>query len=154
MTVPIEFLATGRPSSVNGTTAKKNVWKQIVNSVAHAELLRTHSPNAVPAAYAAEVTVKVFYFPTNRQHVDVDNGLKHTIDAISPPILKNDKLVQRLITERILPVAGTSVKAPIAVAPMLARGFDIANGRLHGVKAVHTTAVRVEMYVANGGALW
>lgn len=152
MTVPIEFVATGRPSSVNATTEKKRNWKRRVNRVARIELARqfgTSSP-----AYSSDVTVKVFYFPTNRQYVDVDNGLKHTIDAISPPILQNDKTVQRLVVERFLPVPGSSLVAPISYAATLVNAFNLANGLSRPGRAVHATAVKVESYVANGGSLW
>lgn len=114
MTVPFEFVALGRPSSVNASSDKKAAWKLNVNMYADAELLNAHYPDSVPISYGSDVTVKVFYFLINHQYVDVDNGLKHTIDAICPPVLKNDRLVQRLIVERFLPVPGTSISAPIS----------------------------------------
>lgn len=154
MTVPFEFLALGRPSSVNAASVKKAVWKCNVTQCAETELTNIYHPNAVPAPYASDVTVKVFYFPINRQYVDIDNGLKHTIDAISPPVLKNDRLVQRLVVERFLPVPGASVRAPITFAPTLVKAFDYANGRSVPGWPIHATAVKVECYVANGGTLW
>ena len=155
MTVPIEFVAMGRPSSVNATSAKKWVWKKIVQDAADAELVRVHAPNPTPGPCTHDVTVKVFYFPKNRQYIDIDNGLKHTIDAIAPkPVLHNDKLVQRLVVERFALAAGASMKVSILAAPTLAKAVRIATGQAMGNAPVHVTAVKVEAYAANGGALW
>ncbi len=154
MTVPFEFVATGRPSSVNASTSKKAKWKRRVDRTVRIELIRAHLPKPVPAVYAAEVTVKVFYFPTNKQYVDIDNGLKHTIDALAPHTLTNDKLVQRLVVERFLPVPGSSMKVPITYGASLAKAFDLANGVTHPGRPLHATAVKLEPYISNGGALW
>ena len=69
-------------------------------------------------------------------------------------MLTNDTQVQRLVVERFLPVPGASVKVPVSFAATLVKAFDIANGRRsNGVRA-HATAIKVEDYVNNGGALW
>lgn len=66
MTIPIEFVAEGRPSSVNATSGKKQAWKAAVNRAAADELTRLHSPKPFPGVHSGDVTVKVFYFrPTD-----------------------------------------------------------------------------------------
>lgn len=171
MTIPIEFVVSGRPSSVNGKSAKKLAWKQRVSNAGNAELTKKFKPNSFPAPYASEVTVKVFFFPHNCQYTDIDNGLKHTIDALCPPanavlpaapfapILQNDRTVLRLTVERFAPVPGSSLLVPIGFAPTLARALMIANGQASIAaggpsKPEYATAIKFEPYIDNNGGLW
>lgn len=159
MTIPIEFCITGRPSSVNSTTNKKNIWKNTVNVAANAHLVATFAPQPVPAAHAGDVTAKIFFFPPTQQYLDVDNGLKHTIDGISPPILANDRTIIRLVAERFAPIPGASLIVPIGFAPVLSQALAIASGQASVAAGSpydpqHAVAVKVESYVDNNGALW
>ncbi|VVP13900.1 hypothetical protein PS850_03511 [Pseudomonas fluorescens] len=70
--------------------------------------------------YEGAVTVKVFYFPISKQYIDVDNGLKHTIDGFAPHIRKNDKTLARIITERFAPIPSASLVVPIGLASEIA----------------------------------
>lgn len=151
--VPIEFVVKGKPSSVNSTSAKKTAWKLNVRSEANAALLAKYPVPPVPSPYAGDLTAKVFFFPHNNQYLDVDNGIKHTLDAMAPPIIANDRSVQRLIAERISAVPGASVVVPVALAPTLLAAFNIASGAGGGSKT-QATAIKVEPYAANNGAMW
>jgi hypothetical protein len=106
-----------------------------------------------PIPYAGNLTAKFFFFPHDNQYLDVDNGIKHTLDAISPPIIKNDRSVQRLIAERISAVPGVSLVIPAALAPTLLAAFNIASGTGGGPK-VQATAIKIEPYINNNGAMW
>lgn len=171
MPIPIEFVVKGRPSSVNGSSAKAMAWKMAVSNAANTILAAKFAPAPPPAAYADDVAVKVIFFPPNGQYTDIDNGLKHTIDAISehtrpvppwPPfssILANDKTVQRVIAERFPPIPNASLIVPIGFAPMLASALMVANGQLNAVASVlpaqeYATAIKVESYNNNNGGLW
>lgn len=154
MTVPFEFVATGRPSSVNATTEKKHEWKRRVNHIARMKLRFAFTPGPIPPPYPHSVIVKIFYFPISRQYIDIDNGLKHTIDAISPPIIENDKAIQRIVVERFLPVPGAGLRAPISLAPTLIKAFELASGAARPGRRVQATAVKIEPYPAPGGTLW
>jgi hypothetical protein len=89
-------------------------------------------------------------------YVDVDNGLKHTIDGFNPPLLKNDKTVMRVIAERFLPPkAGASLIVPVGIVPVLLNAMQVASGALApGIRADHVTAVKVEAHAPNAGGLW
>lgn len=152
MPVPIEFVVTGKPSSVNSTSIKKNAWKANVNVRANVALNLKFPAPPVPPPYVGDMTVKMFFFPHTNQYLDVDNGIKHTLDAISPPIIKNDRTVQRLVAERISSVPGTSLIVPAALAPTLLQAFNIASGL--GAPKSQATAIKIEAYVSNNGAMW
>lgn len=153
MPVPIEFLVKGKPSSVNSTSAKKIAWKLNVRTEANAALLAKYPMAPAPGPYGGDLTAKFFFFPHNNQYLDVDNGIKHTLDAMSPPIIANDRSVQRLIAERISAVPGASVVVPAALAPTLLAAFNVASGT-GGNPKVQATAVKVEPYMNNNGAMW
>ncbi|WP_427913960.1 RusA family crossover junction endodeoxyribonuclease [Ramlibacter sp. MMS24-I3-19] len=153
MTIPVEFLVHGRPSSVNATSAKKKVWKTAVNAAAASAL-----GSSPPPPHAGEVTVKFFFFPTSRQYTDVDNGIKHTLDAISPPVLQNDKTVMRVVAERFVPEPGSSLIVPVGIAPILANALMSASGQsafLAGAgKPQYATAIKVVPYTEKSGEHW
>lgn len=155
MTVPVEFLVYGRPSSVNSTSLKKNDWKSKVNKAAKVALAAAHGQSAIPPPHGGEVTVKIFFFPHTRQYLDVDNGLKHTIDGFSPPVLKNDRTVVRIITERFVPSPGASLIVPVGIAPIIQDALMAASGHSPGGGgAQFSTAVKIEPFADNKGALW
>ena len=147
MTIPLEFLVLGRPSSVNGSTSKmgstskKAVWQAAVKAAVTAELA-AKSPTWVGPPHKVDVTVKIFFFPSTRQYIDVDNGLKHTIDAFNPPLLANDRSVMRLITERFLQAPGSALLVTAGVAPVLLKAFHAAMG-CAGSPNQDATAVRM-----------
>lgn len=144
MTIPIEFVVTGKPSSVNSTTLKKNVWVGIVNAAAQVQV-NLQYPGVAPSMNDA--TVKLCFFPHNNQYLDVDNGIKHTIDAFCPPILANDKSVQRVMAERFMPAPGAALCAAAAAS------VTIANALAIQAAGNHATAIKVEGF-ANSGAIW
>lgn len=165
MTIPIEFIVLGRPASVNGPSEKKRRWKTRVNRVARIALLKSVRPAPAPAATLVNVTVKVFFFPPDKQYCDVDNGLKHTIDAIAPStrhhakfvlppyVIADDKVVQRIVVERFPPAAGARLVTSIGTAATLLQAIYLGNGGRYARKRMYATAVKVESY-NNGGALW
>lgn len=156
MTIPIEFTVLGNPSSVNSTSGKKTAWKMLVEAAAEGAVA-LHYPGA--AKSTAALTVKVFYFPINQQYIDIDNGLKHTIDGLATSIFTNDKAVARIITERFPPVPKASLLVPIGFANEISNALMIANGAGHSATGApipqqHATAVKVEPYTDNNGKFW
>jgi hypothetical protein len=153
MTIPVEFLVCGRPSSVNASSAKKKVWKATVNAAAMGALGASPGP-----PHPGEVTVKFFFFPNSTQYADVDNGIKHTLDAISPPVLANDRTVMRVIAERFVPQPGSSLIVPMGMATTLATALMAATGQgafLAGVgKPTYATAIKVIEYSETQGEHW
>jgi hypothetical protein len=172
VTIPIEFEVKGKPSSVNGTSAKKLAWQTSVSDAGKAALAAKYPPpQPAPAAHTGNTTIKVFFFPHNRQYLDIDNGLKHTIDALRvpapsvaakqphAPILADDRTIFRLITERFPPRPGASLVVPAGFAPTLARALMVANGRSGNASSATSqpefaTAIKFESYADDEGALW
>jgi len=154
MSLPLAFVAVGKPSSVNGTPAKKHAWKAIVN-VAASAAVAAKLPPWVGGPYPGRTTVKLFYFPATLQYIDVDNGIKQTIDGMNPPVLLNDKDVIRVLAERIRPVPGAGVVVPIGAAFELVQAAQIAAGTwAAGTPAKHATAVKVQKHMSTAWSLW
>lgn len=154
MSLPLTFVAVGKPSSVNGTSAKKHAWKAIVNGAASAAVA-AKLPPWVGGPYRGRTTVKLFFFPATLQYIDVDNGIKHTIDGMNPPVLLNDKDVLRVLAERVPPVSGAGVVVPIGAAFELVQAAYIAAGTwAAAVPAKHATAVKVQKHMSTGWSLW
>jgi hypothetical protein len=169
-TVPIEFVVKKRPSSVNDSSRAKK-WKTNVATEGKAALL-ANGPVPLPLSpYADQVTLKVFFFPHNGQYTDIDNGLKHMIDALAchprpvppaapfAPILKNDKTIVRLIAERFAPIPKASLVVPAAAAPILLQALMIASGRVPPkmvgpVKPEYATAIKFEPYKYENVDFW
>lgn len=155
MTIPIEFTILGNPSSVNSTTLKKNTWKTLVQAAAKGALTIMY-PGVIP--YAGMVTVKVFYFPINQQYIDVDNGLKHTIDGMAKNIFENDKTVTRIIAERFPLIPGSRLVVPIGlgshISGALSNAHRVKPASGVTVQKTHVTAVKVEAYADNKGKFW
>jgi hypothetical protein len=169
MTIPIEFVVAGRPSSVNGTSDKKRIWKTKVSSEGNAKLAATFQ--ILPAPYIDNVALKIFFFPNNLQYTDIDNGVKHTLDALSvpnllvlpippfAPILQNDKTVLHLTVERFAPHPGASLPVSIQAAPTLLEALSIASGQAIGqagarAKPEYATAIKFEPYSGTIGGAW
>jgi hypothetical protein len=169
MPLPIEFYHEGKPASVNGAWQEKKQWKITIANATNDALVKKFLPKPVPKTFATskgipkpyggEATVKVFFFPHSNQYIDIDNGLKYTIDGIAEALMTNDKYVTRIISERFLPVVGTSVVAPLSMLSTLTTAFNIANTpkSLPGggfTPAPDVTAIKVEVYNPNGGVYW
>lgn len=169
-TVPIEFMVKKRPSSVNDS-AKAMKWKTNVAMEGEAALLAKFPVPPVSLPYADQVTVKVFFFPHNNHYTDIDNGLKHTIDALAchnraippaapfAPILKNDRTIVRLIVERFAPIPNASLVVPAGAAPTLLQALMVASGRLPAgvagpAKREYATAIKFEPYKYENVDFW
>lgn len=169
-TVPIEFMVKKRPSSVNDSS-KAMKWKMNVAAEGNAALLTKFPFSPTPLPYEDQVTLKVFFFPHNNHYTDIDNGLKHTIDALAchtrlvppaapfAPILKNDKTVVRLIVERFAPIPKASLVVPATAAPLLLQALMTASGRLPAAvagpgKPEYATAIRFEPYKYENVDFW
>lgn len=169
-TVPIEFVVKKRPSSVNDS-AKAMKWKMNVAMEGEVALWAKFPAPLISVPYEGQVTLKVFFFPHNDQYTDIDNGLKHTIDALAchirpvppaapfAPILKNDKTIVRLIAERFAPIPNASLVVPATAAPTLLRALMIATGRVPATmvgpaKPEYATAIKFEPYKYENVSFW
>ncbi|NBD00720.1 RusA family crossover junction endodeoxyribonuclease [Atlantibacter hermannii] len=139
----IEFDLTGKPASVNGSKARKDSWKAQVKSKA----IALYTGGKI----GEKLTVKIFYFPHNEQYCDIDNGLKYTIDGMADVLMKNDRTVTRIITERFPKIPGASLIVPLNIAPQIAQ---VIKQREISTSPEYLTLVKVEEYEYNGGNLW
>lgn len=125
----------------------------------------------VSTPYTDQVTLKVFFFPHNDQYTDIDNGLKHTIDALAcharpvppsapfAPILNNDKNIVRLVVERFARIPNASLVVPATAAPTLHQALMIATGRVPAnmvgpAKPEYATAIKFEAYTYKNVDFW
>lgn len=162
MCIPLEFTVVGKPHSVNDSnTQKKNNWKNIVMATCQNAINQKPQPLTNINPYCGDVTVKVFYFPKDNSYCDVDNGLKHLIDGFSEPkpnskkvvpapppapkLLKDDRNIMKIITERFVRKPGSVLTLPLNMAAIAANAI---------VATDHCTAVKIEAYVSNPGGGW
>ncbi|MBO0637843.1 RusA family crossover junction endodeoxyribonuclease [Pantoea agglomerans] len=139
----IEFHLTGKPASVNGSTERKNSWKD--------QVYRTVTAMYSNGKVGEKLTLKVFYFPHNQQYCDVDNGLKYTIDGMAPVLMTNDRNVTRIIAERFPKSPGASLVVSLSIAPYIA---NLIAMRETNNTPDYITLVKLEEYECNGGNLW
>jgi crossover junction endodeoxyribonuclease RusA len=95
---PIECIVEGTPISLQAAkAATKRTWKQkILDS-----LVLVHS--ADQWASEDEVSLVIYDFPTDEPQGDVDNIIKLIQDALSGPLIIDDKQIKRVTCQRFLP---------------------------------------------------
>lgn len=146
MTLPLEFVVTGRPATVN---RRKTIGTWVKQVEVDAKAAVASNPGIFP--WAGPTMVKLFWFPENNLVADVDNGIKPTIDAMKGVVFVDDRAMQRVVAQRLLPNASLRGKAAKALALLAARGHQLGAGT--GVRAF-ATAVKVEAYLQEGGDWW
>lgn len=165
MPLPLEFHHIGRPASVNGTSQEKQDWRRDIAAATDAKLTQKFAGQPVPKPYltskgvpkavGGKATVKVFFFPHNQQYIDIDNGLKYTIDGIAEALLTNDKLVSRIVSERFLPGPGISIIAPASRYSTLAAALAISSpSAASAMLGRDVVAIKIEDYQSNRGKYW
>lgn len=136
----------GRPASVNADTTNKNNWKAIVAKAANDAISKTY------IKHGGDVEVKIFFYPENNQYIDIDNGLKYTIDGFAQVLIVNDRNVTRIISERFPSNPGASLTVPINAALNVLTSLRTQNANPRNRK--HITAIKLEQYTCNKGAHW
>lgn len=88
-----EFIASGTPISVQGSSASKLRWKARVSAAASLTL----PAGFVPVADPVRVTIVYFYVTTD---VDLDNILKPIVDALNQVVYVDDSQVANIMAAK------------------------------------------------------
>jgi hypothetical protein len=94
---PFEFLVEGVPVASKNTGASKQEWIEDVKARYSVKLPEGHWATMDP------VYVTILYFPSAPMQGDVDNIVKHIVDAMKNSIYVDDKQVERVIVQKFEP---------------------------------------------------
>ncbi|MBY6138816.1 RusA family crossover junction endodeoxyribonuclease [Leisingera daeponensis] len=97
VTLPLEFMVSGTPVSLQGSPKSKSAWKQEVRKAVHA---------TVPEGawlFEHKISVTIYDFPADTPAGDVDNIVKVILDAMNGTVYADDNQVARVAVQRFLP---------------------------------------------------
>lgn len=106
---PLEFYLTEVPLSLQASSTSKERWKITV-----ADAARQRAEEMVEFIWldSDPVAVTVFYFPTAPMTGDVDNIVKPILDALKGHAYIDDKLVERVVSQKFEPEVAWSFNSP------------------------------------------
>ena len=107
---PLEFHLAAIPLSLQATASSKERWKATVSEAA-----RQRAEDTVDLVWLEDDTplaVTIFYFPTAPMAGDVDNIVKPILDALNGQAYLDDKVVERVVSQKFEPDTGWSFGAP------------------------------------------
>jgi hypothetical protein len=107
--LPFEFNVPGIPVSLQGSVASRDAWKSKIRQAA-----RAHLPEG---AWSLEIPVEVtiLFLSGDAMSGDLDNRIKPILDALSGPVLLDDRLVDRLVVQRFAPSESCQILSPSPV---------------------------------------
>jgi crossover junction endodeoxyribonuclease RusA len=94
-TFPIEFFIVDQvPVSLSGSSRSRDRWKENVANSARMAI--------IPGSWATDkpISVTIFYFPDGHMQGDIDNIVKHILDAMKGVIYADDRLVERVWAQK------------------------------------------------------
>jgi hypothetical protein len=108
---PLEFHLIEVPLSLQARGSSKEKWKTIVAGAA-----RRRAEEAVELVWLDDtpVAVTIFYFPTAPMAGDVDNIVKPILDALNGHAYKDDRLIERVVSQKFEPDIARSFGSPSA----------------------------------------
>lgn len=108
---PLEFHLTGIPRSLQARPASKLAWKDTVSEAAAARIKET-----VEFVWLDEepLAATIFYFPTAPMAGDIDNIVKPILDALVGQAYIDDRLIERVVSQKFEPETGWSFGNPSA----------------------------------------
>lgn len=108
---PLEFYLIAVPLSLQARGASKERWKSTV-----AEAARQRSRETVEFVWLDNVplAVTIFYFPSAPMAGDIDNIVKPILDALNGHAYTDDRLVERVVSQKFEPDAAWSFSSPSA----------------------------------------
>lgn len=106
---PLEFHLTAIPLSLQASGASKEHWRGTV-----AQAARQRAEETVEFIWLDDVPVAVtiFYFPIAPMTGDVDNIVKPILDALNGQAYTDDKLVERVVSQKFEPDVAWSFGSP------------------------------------------
>jgi Holliday junction resolvase RusA-like endonuclease len=106
--LPIEFAVVGTPvSHQNATAQTRDAWKDRDLRAALAVV-----PADSWSLVDLRLSVSILYFPVETMTGDLDNRIKLILDALVPTIMTDDRLIDRIVAQRVDPDSEVSFFEP------------------------------------------
>src|SRR5947209_7957301 len=106
---PLEFFIEGVPVSLGGSTRSKNLWKAMVADTARQRQRETDELGFLDNRALA---VTIYYFPSAQMVGDIDNIAKPVLDALIGIAYLNDRVVERVVSQKFEPQVDWIFVAP------------------------------------------
>src|SRR6266852_1157929 len=106
---PLEFVVEGTAVSLQAKRRESiDQWKALIVGASRSVLPEGHFATEAPLA------ITLFYFPAAEMQGDVDNIVKHILDALDKHIYMSDRQIQRILVQKFEPgnVFGFSSPGP------------------------------------------
>jgi crossover junction endodeoxyribonuclease RusA len=95
---PLEFVVEGTAVSLQAKRRGSiDQWKSRIVEASRTVLPEGHFATEAPLA------VTLFYFPAAEMEGDLDNIVKHILDALDKHIYMNDRQIQRIVVQKFEP---------------------------------------------------
>lgn len=94
---PFEFVVSGTPVSLGGSSGSREAWKREVRSASKEVLPEGHWLTK------ARMAVTMYYFPAEEMQGDIDNIVKPILDSLTKHIYFDDNQVERVVVQKFEP---------------------------------------------------
>jgi len=95
---PLEFIVEGTAVSLQAKRRDSiDQWKARIVEASRAVLPEGHFATEAPLA------ITLFYFPPDAMEGDLDNIVKHILDALDKHIYMDDRQIQRIVVQKFEP---------------------------------------------------
>jgi crossover junction endodeoxyribonuclease RusA len=95
---PLEFVVEGTAVSLQAKRRESiDQWKARIVEASRSVLPEGHFATEAPLA------ITLFYFPAAEMQGDVDNIVKHILDALDKHIYMSDRQIQRILVQKFEP---------------------------------------------------
>lgn len=121
---PLEFHLTAVPLSVQASGPSRERWKGVV-----AQAARQRAEETVDFIWLddAPVAITIFYFPVGPMDGDIDNIVKPILDALNGHAYIDDRLIERVISQKFEPEVAWSFGSPSAQLAAALDAISLAN---------------------------
>ncbi|WP_203561171.1 RusA family crossover junction endodeoxyribonuclease [Jiella pacifica] len=103
--LPLEFLVQGTPTSLQGSARSRDEWQERVRQAARAVIPLDAWLLLQPLA------VTIYIFPATVLPGDIDNRVKHILDAMTRVVYLEDRQIHRIVVQKFEPDAIFSFSA-------------------------------------------
>lgn len=102
---PFEFFVWGTPRSLGASSDSRERWKETIVHSARRKIAETTDLSWLDER---PLSVAIYYFSAAPMEGDIDNIVKPILDALIGVAYPNDRVVERVIAQKIEPDVGWS----------------------------------------------